>query len=62
MDRNTLSFHLNRLIQSGLVERLGSAEHPEYQVALGKESGIPEEVRRVVELGRHVLGGRHGGA
>ena len=58
IDHNTLSLHLNRLIQTGLVVKTGPAEHPEYQVALGKESGIPEEIRRVAE---HVLGGGYGG-
>jgi DNA-binding HxlR family transcriptional regulator len=47
---NTLSFHLKRLIRSGLVERTGSAEHLEYQVPPGRESEIPEEIRRVAEL------------
>ena len=61
IDRNTLSFHLERLIQSGLVVTTGSAEHPEYQVALEREHEIPEEIRRVAELGRHALGGGYGG-
>jgi DNA-binding HxlR family transcriptional regulator len=50
INSNTLSFHLKRLIQSGFVERTGSAEHPEYQVTSGKEVEVPEEVRRVAEL------------
>jgi DNA-binding HxlR family transcriptional regulator len=47
---NTLSFHLKRLIQSELVTKIGSIENLKYEIAPGKESEIPEEIRRVAEL------------
>jgi DNA-binding HxlR family transcriptional regulator len=49
---NTLSFHLKKLIQSELVTKIGSIENLEYEIAPGKESEIPEEIRRVAELVR----------
>ncbi len=49
---NTLSFHLKKLIQSELVTRIGSIENLEYEIAPGKESEIPEEIRRVAKLVR----------
>jgi DNA-binding HxlR family transcriptional regulator len=49
---NTLSFHLKKLIQSELVTKIGSIENLEYEIAPGKESEIPAEIRRVAELVR----------
>jgi DNA-binding HxlR family transcriptional regulator len=49
---NTLSFHLKKLIQLELVTKIGSIENLEYEIAPGKESEIPEEIRRVVKLVR----------
>ncbi len=49
---NTLSFHLKKLIQSELVTRIGSIENLEYEIAPGKESEIPEEIREVAKLVR----------
>jgi DNA-binding HxlR family transcriptional regulator len=49
---NTLSFHLKKLIQSELVTKIGSIENLEYEIAPGKESEIPEEIRRVAKLVR----------
>jgi DNA-binding HxlR family transcriptional regulator len=49
---NTLSFHLKKLIQSELVTRIGSIENFEYEIAPGKESEIPEEIREVAKLVR----------
>jgi DNA-binding HxlR family transcriptional regulator len=45
-----LSFRLEKLARSGFVVKVGSAENSEYEVAPGKESEIPEGVRRVAEL------------
>jgi len=44
---NTLSFHLKKLIQLKLVTKIGSIENLEYEIAPGKESEIPKEIRRV---------------
>jgi DNA-binding HxlR family transcriptional regulator len=52
MNPNTLSFHLKKLIQSKLVTKGGSIEDPEYEIAPGKESEIPEEIREVAKLVR----------
>jgi len=49
---NTLSFHLKKLIQSELVTKIGSIENLEYEIAPGKESEIPEEIRKVAKLVR----------
>jgi len=49
---NTLSFHLKKLIQSELVTKIGSIENLEYEIAPGKESEIPEEIREVAKLVR----------
>jgi DNA-binding HxlR family transcriptional regulator len=52
MNPNTLSFHLKKLIQSELVTKIGSIENLEYEIAPGKESEIPEEIREVAKLVR----------
>jgi DNA-binding HxlR family transcriptional regulator len=49
---NTLAFHLKKLIQSELVTKIGSIENLEYEIAPGKESEIPEEIRKVAKLVR----------
>ncbi|MFZ8794208.1 MAG: hypothetical protein ACO2O2_10050, partial [Acidilobaceae archaeon] len=49
---NTLAFHLKKLIQSELVTKIGSIENLEYEITPGKESEIPEEIRRVAKLVR----------
>jgi hypothetical protein len=41
-----------KLIQSELVTKIGSIENLEYEIAPGKESEIPEEIRKVAKLVR----------